>query len=170
VIGDPTRVCELLVGLGDVTVLGATDTVGEPVRIHIENRGPRPACPRCGWVVWVTDQRPVELVDLPVFGRAAMNARDVADVMSEEPTENFADAVVEAAQCLELQGVRAIMGNCGFFVGYQNEVKGHCCVEPQGRLSPASPAQDQRAKKHEQHQKVLLTATSWTAARVELAG
>jgi Asp/Glu/hydantoin racemase len=52
-----------------------------------------------------------------------MNARDVADVMSEEPTQNFTDAVVEAAQWLELQGVRAIMGNCGFFGGYQNEVK-----------------------------------------------
>jgi len=52
-----------------------------------------------------------------------MNAWDVADVMAEVPTKNFADAIVEAAQWLELQGVRAIMGNCGFFGGYQNEVK-----------------------------------------------
>ena len=29
VIIDPTRVCELLVGLGDVTVLGATDVAGQ---------------------------------------------------------------------------------------------------------------------------------------------
>ena len=60
--------------------------------------------------------------DFPILYRR-MNARDVADVMAEEPTQNFADAVVEAAQWLELQGVRAIMGNCGFFGGYQNEVK-----------------------------------------------
>jgi len=60
--------------------------------------------------------------DFPILYRR-MDARDVADVMSEEPTQNFADAVVEAAQWLELQGVRAIMGNCGFFGGYQNEVK-----------------------------------------------
>ena len=31
-IVDPARVCELLVGLGDVTVLGADDDPGEPVR------------------------------------------------------------------------------------------------------------------------------------------
>jgi transposase len=71
VIVDPTRVCELLVGLGDVTVLGATDTAGEPVRVHVETRLTRPACPGCGSVVWAKDQRPVELVDLPVFGRSS---------------------------------------------------------------------------------------------------
>ena len=70
-IVDPTRVCELLVGLGEVTVLGATDSDGEPVRIHVQTRCPRPPCPGCGSVVWAKDQRPVELVDLPVFGRAA---------------------------------------------------------------------------------------------------
>jgi transposase len=71
VIVDPTRVCELLVGLGDVTVLGATDTDSGPVRIHVETRRPRPPCPACGSTVWAKDRRPVELVDLPVFGRAA---------------------------------------------------------------------------------------------------
>ena len=39
-IVDPTRVCELLVGLGDVTVLGATDIPGEPIRIHVETGSP----------------------------------------------------------------------------------------------------------------------------------
>ena len=67
-IVDPTRVCELLVGLGEVTVLGATDA-HDGVRVHVETRGQRPACPGCGSVVWAKDQRPVELVDLPVFGR-----------------------------------------------------------------------------------------------------
>lgn len=70
-IDDPTRVCELLVGLGDVTVLGATDIAGEPIGIHVQTRQPRPSCPGCGSVVWAKDQRPVELVDLPVFGRSA---------------------------------------------------------------------------------------------------
>ena len=60
--------------------------------------------------------------DFPLLYRR-MNAEDVADVMAEVPTKNFADAIVEAAEWLELQGVRAIMGNCGFFGGYQNEVK-----------------------------------------------
>ena len=70
-IVDPTRVCELLVGLGDVTVLGVVDEPGGPVRIHVETRGGRPACPGCGGPVWVKGQRPVEFTDLAAFGRPA---------------------------------------------------------------------------------------------------
>ncbi len=69
-IVDPTRVCELLVGLGDVTVLGADDSHAEPVRIHVETRRPRPSCPGCGSMAWSKDQRPVEFGDLSVLGRA----------------------------------------------------------------------------------------------------
>jgi hypothetical protein len=60
--------------------------------------------------------------DFPILYRR-MNADNVADVMANPPTQNFTDAIVEAAQWLELQGVRAIMGNCGFFGSYQNAVK-----------------------------------------------
>jgi aspartate/glutamate racemase len=60
--------------------------------------------------------------DFPILYRR-MNADNVVDVMANPPTENFTDAIVEAAQWLELQGVRAIMGNCGFFGSYQNAVK-----------------------------------------------
>ena len=35
----------------------------------------------------------------------------------------FVDEIVKAAKWLELQGVRAIMGNCGFFGTYQNVVQ-----------------------------------------------
>ena len=66
---DPTRVCELLVGLGDVTVLGAVDDPGGVLRVHVETRSPRPTCVGCGGGVWVKDRRRVELVDLPAFGR-----------------------------------------------------------------------------------------------------
>jgi transposase len=68
---DPTRVCELLVGLGDVSVLGAADEPDGPVRVHVATRGPRPRCPDCDGPVWVKDRRAVELVDLPAFGRPA---------------------------------------------------------------------------------------------------
>lgn len=67
-IVDPTRVCELLVGLGDVTVVGAVDEADGPIRIHIETRTPRPRYTGCGGPVRVKDRRPVELVDLPAFG------------------------------------------------------------------------------------------------------
>ena len=66
---DPTRVCELLVGLGDVEVLGVDDEAGEPLRVHIRRRAPRPACEVCGGPLWSDGERRVELVDLPAFGR-----------------------------------------------------------------------------------------------------
>ena len=68
---DPTRMCELLVGLPDVKVLAVDDVVGKPLRVHVETREPRPACPSCGGDVSIKDRPPVELVDLAVFGRRA---------------------------------------------------------------------------------------------------
>ena len=43
---NPTRICELLVGLGDVEVLGVDDAPGGPLGVHIGTRA-RPAC-GCG--------------------------------------------------------------------------------------------------------------------------
>ena len=68
---DPTRMCERLVGLGDVEVLGVDDKAGEPLRVHIRRRGPKPDCGDCGALLWSDGERPVELVDLPAFGRPA---------------------------------------------------------------------------------------------------
>ena len=65
---DPTRMCELLVGLPDVNVVGVGDW---PLflRIAISTRALRPSCPSCGGVVWRHGVDEVELVDLPCFGR-----------------------------------------------------------------------------------------------------
>ena len=68
---DPTRVCERLVGLGDVEVLGVDDEPGEPLRVHIRRRMSRPDCGVCGGPLWSNGERQVELVDLPAFGRPA---------------------------------------------------------------------------------------------------
>ena len=68
---NPIRVCELLVGLPDVNVLGVDEDPGGPIRVHVETRGDRPACSGCGAVPWLKDRRPVELVDLAAFGRRA---------------------------------------------------------------------------------------------------
>ena len=67
---DPTRMCELLVGLGDVGVLGVDDEAGEPLGVHIRRTAPRPACEQCGKPLWSDGDREVEFVDLPAFGRA----------------------------------------------------------------------------------------------------
>lgn len=65
---DATRMCELLVGLGDVNVLEVAETeIG--LRVRIETRLPRPVCVGCGGAVSVKDRAEVEHADLPCFGR-----------------------------------------------------------------------------------------------------
>lgn len=51
------------------------------------------------------------------------NYKNAADIMAEEPTDDFTKATVEACRWLELQGVRAITTNCGFYATYQNVVQ-----------------------------------------------
>jgi transposase len=69
VISDARRVCELLVGLPEVTVLGVEDRPGGPLMVHVEQAGDRPGCLGCGGRPVVKDRETVELVDLPAFGR-----------------------------------------------------------------------------------------------------
>ena len=67
---DPIAMCELLVGLGEVTVLAVTDTAGG-LRIEVETRAVRPMCSNCEVPVVVKDRDMVELTDLPCFGKPA---------------------------------------------------------------------------------------------------
>ncbi len=60
--------------------------------------------------------------DFPMLYRETQ-AENVYDVMSTTPVKQFTDAAVEAANWLELQGVSAIMGNCGFWGHYQEAVQ-----------------------------------------------
>jgi len=69
VISDARRVCELLVGLPDVKVLGVEDRPGGPLAVFVEQAGDRPGCLGCGGRPVVKDRETVELVDLPAFGR-----------------------------------------------------------------------------------------------------
>lgn len=66
---DPTRMCELLVGLPAVVVLGVEDEPSRPIVVHVESVRSRPGCAECGVVAWVKDRPAVVLVDLPSFGR-----------------------------------------------------------------------------------------------------
>lgn len=62
---NPIRVCELIVGLPDVNVLGVEDFGADvPLRLHIEDQGPRPACEECGFAAEIKERPQVELVDL----------------------------------------------------------------------------------------------------------
>ena len=68
---DPTRLCELLVGLPAISVLGIDEERADAVVVHVELRVEPPPCPGCGRRAWVKDRPMVELVDLPCFGRPA---------------------------------------------------------------------------------------------------
>lgn len=70
-IVDATRVAACLVGLGSgVRILGVEDWLGQPIVVHVETVGPRPACPGDCWTEPVVKDRvEIRLVDLPVFGR-----------------------------------------------------------------------------------------------------
>jgi transposase len=64
---DSRRMCELLVGLPAVRVVGVVELLW--VEVTIETPGRRPEC--CGRPVHGHGQRTVRLVDLPVFGRSS---------------------------------------------------------------------------------------------------
>jgi transposase len=68
---DPMRMCELLVGLPDVTIDAVADEPGEPLVVHVSQRVDRPVCASCAVPAVVKDRPVVELVDLCVFGRPA---------------------------------------------------------------------------------------------------
>ena len=68
---EPTRMCELLVGLPAVRLLGVVDDVDGPLWVHIETVSGRPACAGCGRQAVIKDRDVIELVDLPAFGRRA---------------------------------------------------------------------------------------------------
>src|SRR6516165_7966368 len=63
--------CELLVGLPAISVLGIDDERTDAVAVHVELRVEAPPCPGCGRRAWVKDRPMVELVDLACFGRPA---------------------------------------------------------------------------------------------------
>ena len=66
---DGRRMCELLVGLGEVALVGVEELEGGRLEVTIRSRGPRPVCEGCGRRVWSKGDRMVRLVDLPAFGR-----------------------------------------------------------------------------------------------------
>ena len=66
---DGRRMCEVLVGLGEVDLVGVEELVGDRLRVTIRSRGPRPVCEGCGgrgqalvvigWFGWLTCRRSV---------------------------------------------------------------------------------------------------------------
>ena len=69
---DPTRMCELIVGLGDVEVLGVDDERAGPLRLHVRRRVERSPCSGCGGLLWSDGEQLTVLVDLPALGRVVL--------------------------------------------------------------------------------------------------
>jgi transposase len=66
---EPTRVCELLVGLPEVTILGVEDGPDGELCVHIECRKRATFCEACGIEARLKERAVIALVDLPCFGR-----------------------------------------------------------------------------------------------------
>lgn len=64
-----TRMCELLIGLPDINVLGVVDHDDGPLEIHVESHADR-TCIGCGQRGWIKQRSEITLIDLPCFGRA----------------------------------------------------------------------------------------------------
>lgn len=67
---NPTRMCELLVGLPEVNVRAVHDETDGPLVVHVESRADQGWCRSCGVRASIKDRPAVELVDLLCFGRA----------------------------------------------------------------------------------------------------
>ena len=63
-----TRICELLVGLGEEEIVGVDGESVGPLELHVRTRR-RPSCGGCDGAVWSKRTRPVGLVDLRAFAR-----------------------------------------------------------------------------------------------------
>ena len=62
--------CQLLVGLGPIDVIGVVEGwPGRPLEVHVRTLVRAAACDRCDGPAWLKDIDRVRLVDLPCFGQ-----------------------------------------------------------------------------------------------------
>ena len=66
----PTSALIWLIGL-PVEFLGGEDGPNGEASVFVQSSTVRGGCPVCGSVVWVKDATDVEVIDLPIYGRAA---------------------------------------------------------------------------------------------------
>ena len=91
---DPIRMCRLLVGLRDISVLGVVDWMpSTPLVVHIETAPASPAvCAGCATEAVTRGRRQVTLTDLPAFGR---QTRLVAQAPLALPEQSVCARVVD---------------------------------------------------------------------------
>jgi len=87
--------CELLVGLPAVRVLGVDDQAGGPLWVHIETVADRPVCPGCGGPATLKDRR--GRADRPARVRSTYSA-GVAQASLGMPSADLSCGVVDGAE------------------------------------------------------------------------
>lgn len=92
---DSTRVCEVIVGLGDVEILGVDDRKGKPLRLEARGTRPRPACGGCGGRLWSKGARAVLLAELA--GVRPAGEAGVAQAPLEVPRQRLPGGVLHRA-------------------------------------------------------------------------
>lgn len=128
----PVRMCELLVGLGEVDVLGIGHGVGgEPLMLHVRCRAPRPLCAGCGGGLWSDGGRAVVLVDLPSFGRPGEVG--VAQAQMEMPQRRLRDGLGDTAEPSD-RAAAGVVGDAGREVGDPPSRSGSPCQRCRSRV------------------------------------
>jgi transposase len=69
---DVTRICELMLNLPDMSIVGFDDSDPAVARLHVESRTKRSHCRRCGMQATVKDRPVLEIGDLPICGRPSI--------------------------------------------------------------------------------------------------
>ena len=98
---DGRRMCEVVVGLGEVDLVGVEELPGDRLRVTIRSRGPRPVCEGCGGRVWSKGDRVVRLVDLLAFGRPVQYAATVAQTPLDLPRPKVWCEIVRGTRLVE---------------------------------------------------------------------
>jgi hypothetical protein len=115
-----TRMCELLVGLPDVTVLAVDDQPELPIVVHIECRVEVAWCRTCGAHASIKDRDDVELVDLPRFGRPRQAA--VAQAALAVPRDGLSGGVVDNRRPAHRRATRRVDGLYAMKRGWRGRI------------------------------------------------
>ena len=112
---DGRRMCEVVVRLGEVDLVGVEELPGDRLRVTIRSRGPRPVWEGCGGRVWSKGDRVVRLMDSA--GVRSAGAVTVAQTLLDVPRPRV--------WCEIVRGTRLVCGAGTGCVDVSSRAVGH---------------------------------------------